>query len=198
ALRVVRVRREGDVLDGLGAVWRALDRELAGLVDEIFGRGLQQVRGELARLVENLARSDRGRGPGHRGRAARVGAEGVGRRVRIALLDLDVLRGNAQLLGQDLRVRRLVALALRLGAEARDGLAGGMDADLAAVEHLETEDVEVLRWAGAHNLREARNADAHQLAALALLLLLAAQLGVADRVHRLPKGARIVAAVVFP
>src|SRR5262249_13135218 len=144
ALRVVRVCREGDVLDGFGAVGRALDRELAWLVDEIFGRRLQQVRGELARLVENLARSDRGRGPGHGGRAARVGAETIGRRVRIALLDLDVLCGNTQLLGQDLRVRRLVALALRLCTEARDGLAGGVDTDLAAVEHLETEDIEVL------------------------------------------------------
>ena len=82
---------------------------------------------------------------------------------------------DAQLLGDDLGVRRLVALALRLGAEAGDRLAGRMDADLARVEHLDAEDVEVVRRAGADDLGEARDADAHQLAARALLGLLLAQ-----------------------
>src|SRR5262249_57217276 len=93
---------------------------------------------------------------------------------------------------------RLVPLPLRLRPEAGDGLARGVDADLAAVEHLETEDVEVLGGAGAHDLREARDADAHQLAPLPLLRLLAAELGVADGVHGLPEGGAVVAAVVLP
>ena len=38
-----------------------------------------------------------------------------------------------------------MSLALRLGAEAGGRLAGGMDPDLARVEHLEAEDVEVVR-----------------------------------------------------
>jgi hypothetical protein len=47
-----------------------------------------------------------------------------------------------------------------------------MHADLARVEHLEAEDVEVLRRSGADDLGEARDADAHELAVLAFLLLL--------------------------
>src|SRR5262249_59050843 len=97
-----------------------------------------------------------------------------------------------------LRVRGLVALALRLRPEARDSLARGMHADLAAVEHLQAENVEVLGRARADDLGEARDADAHELAALAHLGLLPAQLRVADRVHRLLERAAVVAAVVLP
>src|SRR5690606_37101198 len=105
---------------------------------------------------------------------------------------------DAQLFGHDLRVRRLVALPLALGAEARDRLARRVDADLARVEHLEAQDVEVLRWPRAHDLREARDADAHQLAARALLRLLLPQLGVADLLEREVERAGVVAAVVLP
>ena len=55
-----------------------------------------------------------------------------------------------------------MALALRLGAEAGGRLAGGMDPDLARVEHLEPEDVEGPGRPGADDLREAGDADAHQ------------------------------------
>ena len=103
-----------------------------------------------------------------------------------------------ELFRDDLGVRRFVALALRLRAEARDRLAGRMDADLARVEHLDAQDVEVLGRAGADDLREARDADAHQLAALALLELLLAQGLVADHVHGLAQGRRVVPAVVLP
>ena len=52
--------------------------------------------------------------------------------------------------------------------------------------------------AGPHDLGEAGYADAHQLALLALLLLFAAQVMVADDVHGLFQGSLVVAAVVFP
>ena len=70
--------------------------------------------------------------------------------------------GSPQLLGEYLRVGGLVALPLRLGAEAGGRLAGGMDPDLARVEHLEAEDVEGPGRPGADDLGEARDADAHQ------------------------------------
>src|SRR3989449_1842729 len=197
-LRVVRIRGERDVLDGLERVGRALDRELAGLPHQILGRGLEQMRRDLPRLVLDLARGHCGGGASHRSRPAGLGAEAIGRGVSVALFDLDVFRGNAELLGQDLSVRRLVALALRLRPEARDRLARRVDTDLTGVEHLESEDVEVLRGPGADDLGEARDADAHQFAALALLGLLALQLGVADAIHRLLERRAVVAAVVFP
>ena len=90
--------------------------------------------------------------------------------------------GKPELGGDDLRVGRLVALALRLGAEPADAAAGRMDADLGGIEHRDAEDVAVARRAGADDLGEERDADAHQLARLAALerfracLLLLAQL----------------------
>src|SRR5439155_18830486 len=105
---------------------------------------------------------------------------------------------DAQLLGEDLSVGRLVTLPLRLGAEPRDGLARGMNPDLARVEHLQPEDVEVLRRPGADDLGEARDPDAHELTARALLLLLLAQPTVVDLLHRLQERALIIAAVVLP
>src|SRR6185369_4223162 len=125
-------------------------------------------------------RRDGGRRARDGRRAARVGAQAVRRRVGIAFLDLDVLGGDAELFGENLCVRRLVALALGFRAEPRDGLARGMHADLARVEHLEAEDVEVLRRPGADDLGEARDADAHELAARALLRLLLAQPAIID------------------
>ena len=50
-----------------------------------------------------------------------------------------------------------------------------MHTNLAAIEHLDTCDIEVLAGAGADDLGEAGDADAHQFAARALLRLLAPQ-----------------------
>src|SRR4030095_12878232 len=105
--------------------------------------------------------------------------------VGVALFHLYIGGGNAQLLGKDLRIGRLVTLPLRLGSESRDVLARRMNANLAGVEHLQSQDVEVLGGAGPHDLGEARDADAHQLAPLPLLRLLAPELSVADAVHGL-------------
>src|SRR5262249_56706222 len=156
-----------------------------------------QVRRDLLRLVADLARRHRAGRAGRRRRSAGVGAQPVRRRVGVALLDFDVRRRDAELLGDDLCVGRLVSLTLRLGAEPRGGLPGRVDADLARVEHLDAEDVELLRRPGADDLGEARDADAHQLAAVALLRLLLSEAGIADLVHRLAQRAGIVAAVVL-
>ena len=51
---------------------------------------------------------------------------------------------------------------------------------------------------GADDLGERRDADAHQLAALALLDLLPPQPVVVDELHRLLEGRRVVARVVLP
>ena len=112
--------------------------------------------------------------------------------------DLDVLGRDAELLGDYLGERRLVPLALRLGADADDRFAGRMHAQVGAVVHREPEDVHVLARPGADALGEERHADAHQLAAHALLRLLAAQILVAGDVHRDPHRLRVVARVVGP
>ena len=106
--------------------------------------------------------------------------------------------GDAQLFGDDLGVGGFVALPLTLRAEAGDGLAGGVDTNLARVEHLDAEDVKRVRRAGADDLGEGRDADAHQFAARPLLGLLFAQVPIADHIHRFLECGVIIAAVVFP
>jgi hypothetical protein len=57
-----------------------------------------------------------------------------------------------------------VALALADRAEPRDHAAGRVHADLAGIEHAETEDVAVLDRAGADDLGEEADPDTYQLA----------------------------------
>ena len=91
-----------------------------------------------------------------------------------------------------------MSLALRLHAQTHRGLAGGVYADLAGVEHLDAEDVEVLARSGADDLRERGDADAHELALLAFLELLLPETGVVDLVHRELERRAVVTAVVLP
>src|SRR5262245_42327800 len=147
------------------------------------------MRSDLSGLVADLTRGDRAGRPGCWRRAARIRAKTVRGRVRVALLHLNVRRRNAQFLSDDLRVGRLVSLPLRLGPEASGRLARRVHAQLARVEHLDAEDVEMLRRSGTNDFGEARNADAHQLATRTLLGLLLAQVGIADLLHRFPQRA---------
>src|SRR3954468_19117287 len=62
----------------------------------------------VERLPQGARPQGRGGGPRHRRRAAAVGAQGEGRRVGVAVDDRDVLWRDAELLGDDLRERRLV------------------------------------------------------------------------------------------
>ena len=196
ALRVVRVRRERHVLDRLDLIGRAADGELPGLVLDVLLGHLEQVRRELHRLLADAAGDHRrrraGRGRGPRG----VRAEAVRRVVRVAVHDLDVLRLDPELAGDDLGERRLVPLPLRLAAELEDRLAGRMDPKLGAVVHLHADDVVVLRRSGADDLGERRDADAVELALRASVGLLLPKVVVPDHLERLVHGALVVAAVV--
>ena len=139
----------------------------------------------------------RGRRPGDRRRAARVRAEAVGRVVGVALLHVDVLGLQAELLGDDLRERRLVALALRLDAQLQHGLAGRVDAELGAVVHAQAGDLVLGAVAGADDLGERREADADQPALRTGLGLLAAKVGVPELLEREVHGRLVVARVVL-
>jgi hypothetical protein len=93
---------------------------------------------------------------------------------------------------------RLVPLALGLDGDPQDRLARRVHAQLRAVGHAEPGDVHGLARSGADGLREERHADAHVLAAGALLGLLAPQLVVARDPQRLAHRRRVVARVVGP
>src|SRR6516225_11192033 len=105
---------------------------------------------------------------------------------------------DAQFLRENLRVGGLMTLSLRLGPKAGNDFARGVNADLGAIEHLDAQNVEVFRWAGAHDLGEARDANSHKLASFAPLDLLLAQRSVTDLLHGLTQGPAVVTAVVLP
>ena len=67
--------------------------------------------------------------------AAAVRAVAERRALRVRVLDDDVLHRDAELRGDDLGVGRLVALALRLGADRDDDLAGQVDLDVGRFPH---------------------------------------------------------------
>src|SRR2546422_9574709 len=152
---MVRVRCEGDLRHRLRLVRYSFHLELVILPLQVVRAHFEQVGGDLLRLGPYLPRRDRGGRPGDRGAPTRVCAESVWCGVGVSLLDRNVLGGDPEFLGQDLRIRRLVTLPLGLRAEASDRLARGMNSDLAGVEHLEPEDVERMGRSRADDLREA-------------------------------------------
>ena len=183
---------------------QALDAETVDIPFEVVFVDLELVGRDHLRLGLDLSRGHGDRRARHRRRARTVGAEPVRRGIGVALLDHDVVGGNADLGGDDLRPGGLVALALALGADPGDARAGRMHADFAGVEHRNAQDVAILRRAGADDLGEERHAEAHDLAGLAALerralcRLLLAQAGIVDRLHHLAHGGVVVAGIVFP
>src|SRR5207253_680688 len=109
-LGMVGVRRKGDLLDGLGALWRAFDVELPRLPLQILLTRFEEMRGDFPGLVPNLAGDDGCCRPGGRRAAAGVRAETIRRRVGVTLLHLDVSHRDPRLLSKDLGVGRLVPL----------------------------------------------------------------------------------------
>jgi hypothetical protein len=134
-----------------------------------------------SRLVAHLARDDRDRGAGDRRRAAAVGAEAVRGLCRCRRGDLDVLGGmpssSATICANVVSWPWPWVCTLMRRRPCRSGAPAGRSR-----RSSEAEDVHVLARAGADALGEERDADAHQLAAGALLGLLAAQLVVAGDV----------------
>ena len=153
---------------------------------------------DLACLGLDLACRLRGGCATDRGAATAIGTQSVRRSIGIALFDLDIFGRYAQFAGDDLCVGGLVALTLGDGPHAGNHTAGGMYADLGAVEHAHAEDVTALGRAGTDDLGKGGDADAHELAAGAFLLLLLAQSLVIHRLEHLVQGGLIVAAVIFP
>src|SRR5262249_28115238 len=131
-------------------------------------------------LGPDLARDHRDRRTGDRRGPGGVGAHAERGRVGVALLDHHVLGRDAQLVADDLRPGRLVALALAAGAGADDGLAGHVPPQLGRVEHLDAEDVVLPAVARAQRLGHRGDAQAQQPAALAGLLLALLEVLVAD------------------
>ena len=197
AVREVRVGGEGDVLDRLRPLRRALDEEAATLPLEVVRRALEQVSRELARPCRAAcARSRRSR----RRRPASSGSRTC--RGRRACCRCRPPARSTSSDGMPSSSATICANVVSwpwpwvLDAELQDRLAGGVDAQLGGVEHPQAGDVVLLAGPCADHLGEGGEADAEQPALLARLLLLPAQLRVAEllerEVHRLPVVARVV------
>ena len=190
------VQRERDLLDRLDLVRRALDT-IARAVDlDVLRVRLQHVGGVAPGLLADLAgRLDRGAGA-HVRRAAAVRAVAERRALGIRVLDDDVLHRDAQLVADDLGVRRLVALALRLGADGDDGLAGQVDLDVGGLPHRGApalaDGADPLAGRDAADLDVGAEADAEELAALLRLGLLPGHVGVARHRERLVHGRLVI------
>src|SRR5262245_42264177 len=91
-----------------------------------------------------------------------------------------------------------MTLSLRLGAKASQHFASRMHANLGAVKHLDTEDIEMFGWTSTYDLGETADANAHQFTTSTFLSLFFAEGVIADPFHRQLQGAGVVAAVVLP
>ncbi len=131
---VVRhVRRQRDLAERLAAVG-ARDRELAVLELDVGVRGLEQVRGDLLALGDDLVERLDDRRAADRERARAVGAHAERNAAGVAVHDVDVVDRDAEPRRDDLRERRLVALAVAVRAGEDRDAAGRVHAHLARLE----------------------------------------------------------------
>src|SRR5262249_57963226 len=100
---------------------------------KIVGAGHEQPAGEPASLVSHLGRRASERVTTETRAAAAKRADRLRRAQGVAVADDHVLPGDAELVGDDLRERRLVALAVRARPGDRRDLAAALDADQAAL-----------------------------------------------------------------
>src|SRR6266850_1783743 len=84
---------------------RALVEKLARFPIEIILVSLEQVGGDLPRLVFDLSAGNRTGGAGNRSAPAGIRSQSVGRRIGVALFDQDIANREAKLFGNDLRIR---------------------------------------------------------------------------------------------
>ena len=95
---------------------RSLYEAFAVLVDDVLVVRLQHVRRDPPGLFLDLADALVDRGAADRQRPAAVGAVSERRAECVRVLDLDIVVGNAELVRDELRERRLMSLTMRLRA----------------------------------------------------------------------------------
>ena len=197
--QVVReVRHQRDVEERFAAIGRAFDEELSALVRHVLLVGLEQVRGDLLRLLLDLLGRHVDRRCADGTAAAAVAAHPERHLAGVAVDDVDVVDRNLQFVGDDLRERRLVALAVRMRAGEDRHLPGRMDADVRALvqARLRPERARHRRRREPTRLEVGGEADAEVPALFARRLLLTTERLVVEDLQGLVEGAGVVAAVV--
>ena len=166
----------------------APDGEAAALEVEVVGVGLQDVGRDDLGLVDHLLGRLDHRDAADDQRAGAVGVQAPGRDLGVPVQHLDVVERHAQLVGDDLAPRRLVALAVCARAGDDLDLAGGQHPDrrgLPAAGGV-VQRAEHPGGRQAAHLGEGRDADAelHRVLARTPLGLLAAQPVVVEQLGR--------------
>ena len=109
----------------------SLDVELTLVEDHVLLSRLEHVRGDLLRLVADLLGRLQDGQPAHRERPAAVGpVPECGPFGRVTVTQLDQPVGHPERVRDDLREGRVVALAVRVGADVDVHGAGGEHADV--------------------------------------------------------------------
>src|SRR6266849_499334 len=194
----VGVSGKSQLLNGLAFAGRPLDEETPWLPFEVLLPDLQQIRCDLFGFVAHLTCCYCGCSTSHRRTPAGIGPQAVGGRIGVPMLDIHIIGRHAQFCGDDLGKGRLMPLTLRLHTYTREYLARGMDANLTAIEHLSTCDVEVLAGTSTHYFSKGRDADAHQFTTCPLFGLFAAEPFVVHILHRQAQCGLIIATIVGP
>ncbi len=141
-------------------------------------------RGFLALLDDQLRRFDDGHAAGGDGARAAGAAAGV-HDVAVALFEPDALEGHAELVGQHLRERRGMALAIVQRARDQPDRAVGLEHDLAKFDAGRCGDFEIRA-----------DRDAAQLAAFAAFLLALGKTRMIGDLQRLVEDTLKIAAVI--
>ena len=105
------------------------DGELAVLELDVIERGFHQMGGDLLALGDHLVHRLDHRGAADRQAATAVGAHAERDLGRVAVHHIHLVDRHAELVGNELRERRLVALAVAVRAGEHRHAAGRVDAD---------------------------------------------------------------------
>ena len=144
SLGMIGIGGKGNVLDCLRLFRRTFNVEFTNFPLEIFFTDFEQVGSNLSGLIPNLVCRFCSRSSCSRSTPTGVGSQSVRSRIGVTLLDLDMSSRNSQFCSKDLGVGCFVPLALRFGPETGNRLASGMDSQLTAVEHLDSQNIEIL------------------------------------------------------
>ena len=189
---------EGDRADGGGLVG-PLHGEVAVREGDVGLRRLHQVRCDLPALLDDLfAGADDG-GAAHREGAGAVGAHAEGNLARVAMHDLDVLEGHAELVGDHLREGGLMALAVGVAAGQHAHRAGRVEADHGGLVEARagSERAGHRRGRDAAGLNVGGDAEPPQLAPTLGLTTARVEAGIVRQRKRLVEGGAEVATVVL-
>ena len=179
----------------------AAHAELAAGELQVVLAGLEQVRRDRPRLLDDLVGGVHDGDAADHERARAVGVQALVRDLGVAVQHLDVLERDAEPVGDDLAERRLVALPVRAGAGQHLDLAGGQHPDgrrLPAAADVAERAQHPGRREPAH-LGERGDAqpELDGVTAVPALLLLGAQRVVAEQLLGLLGGRLVVAGVVL-